>query len=98
MTYDQWKCTDPREYEPEPEECWCEDYDEDWEGRCTCGRCGRIWYKTAADIKADAEREAAFERYIRRTEWKDWLLFPWRRFRAWAFPRKASALDDDIPF
>lgn len=96
MTYDQWKCTDPREYEPE--ECDCADYDQDWEGRCTCGRCGRIWYKTAADLKADAEHEEAFERYIRRKEWSDWLLFPWRRLRARLFPRKPSAIYDDIPF
>lgn len=83
----------------DPLECDCADYDEDWEGRCTCGRCGRIWYKTAADMQADVERAEAFERYIRREEWKAWLLRPWRVLTGWLRPRKpATDIDDELPF
>lgn len=98
-SYDQWKLASPDDYYcDEPEEpCDCIDYDQDWEGRCTCGRCGRIWYKTAADMQADAEREAAFVRYVRREAWKARLLGPWHVVRGW-FPRKRPDPDDDIPF
>lgn len=97
MTYDQWKCTDPREFEPEPEECPCEDYDTDWEGFATCASCGRMWSLTAEQIKADAECAAAYDAYIKREEWKEWLLTPLHKVQSW-LPRRKREMDDEIPF
>ena len=103
MTYDQWKCTDPREYERE--ECEHENYDIDTiEGRCRCDSCGESWYASEADIQAAIDSEIAYAKYIERIE------SPWYRFREWCAghwyslkralqpKRKAAALDDDIPF
>lgn len=104
MTYDQWKCTDPREYEPEPEEeeCWHEEREIDWEGYATCNRCGKGWFASADEIAMEREHSKAYDAFIRREERLDRYWRPmWRFFyRALAFVwrPKPKPVDDDIPF
>lgn len=103
MTYDQWKCTDPREYEPDP--CEHEDYDIDTiEGRCECTRCGERWNASEADWQAGIDSEIFYAQYIERMEspgyrFREWCASQWRSLKRALQPRrKAAALDDDIPF
>lgn len=104
MTYDQWKCTDPREYEPEP--CGHEDYDIDTlEGRCHCDRCGESWHASDEDIQAAINSEIFYAQYIERLEspwyrFRDWCAGQWHDFKyLFKRRRKAGAVDDDdIPF
>lgn len=100
MTYDQWKCTDPREYERE--ECGHDDYEVDTlEGRCHCS-CGVSWHASEADIQAAIDSEIAYARHVEEMESR------WYRFRKWVCGLRFSfglrrrsrvtAGDDDIPF
>lgn len=94
--YDDWKLRDDT---PE-EECWHEEYEADINGRATCDRCGHRWWLTAEEIRWEREREAAYDKMMRKEEWRCWrqewinrLAF-WRRWRK----RKPMSIDDEIPF
>lgn len=99
MTYDQWKC-DPGYDDPPEEECFHEEYDADWEGRATCGRCGHSWFLSSEQIAADHAHSDAYDAYCRAEERREWVrgwvnkLAFWRR---WRKPRHAM-IDDEIPF
>lgn len=105
MTYDQWKCTDPREYEPEPEPCDHDDYDIDTiEGRCHCSHCGDSWHASEADIQAAIDSEILYAQYVERLEspwyrFQEWCSGHWYNFKLLFRPEhRASVSDDDIPF
>lgn len=97
--YDAWKTRSPYDDEPE-EECWHEEYDADWEGRATCGRCGHTWWLTSEEIAADRAHSEAYDQMCRREERRE----RWRQVRDWFrsfLPRRKRQppiLDDEIPF
>lgn len=113
MTYDQWKCTDPRDYDDyddyDPErDCEHEHYEIDvCTGRAECDYCSKSWYLSSEEIDAELDRQANYheemERENRRQWWRD-KTYPVRMFffrvleRVW--PRKACSVlhDDEIPF
>lgn len=106
MTYDQWKCTDPRDCEPE-EECFHEEYDIDWEGFATCERCGHGWFASPQQVEAQRKHEEEYAKWEaeqhRRERWlKLTAPFRWAWYRLWnpLSPRVAikSLNDDEIPF
>lgn len=101
VTYDQWKCTDPREYEPEPEECPCENFDIDWSGYATCDSCGRGWFASPEECEAQRRHEEEYAKWVAEQE------RPWNRFKEWLhahmprWPRflaRPASGDDEIPF
>ncbi len=95
-SYDSWKLASPDdEFE---EECFHEDYEADVNGRATCCRCSHTWWLTSEEIERERQLHAAYDRMMRRKEWReriariiDTLAF-WRRWR------KPAPIDDDIPF
>lgn len=107
--YDSWKLASPdddedRDYE---DECPCDDYDSDWDGRATCNQCGRSFYLTPEQFAAGQRHEAEWAAYCEREERRKfvlWISSPLRWLWHWAVgkisPRLAiKALDDDeIPF
>lgn len=106
MTYDQWKCTDPRDYDPE-DECLCEDAELDWAGLFHCAGCGMVWRASAADIAHAREQAAEYDAWCRKQERREFLrrlTWPirWPIFRLLerVWPRKALRVltDDEIPF
>lgn len=107
MTYDQWKCTDPREYEPEPEECDCIEFDIDWSGYATCESCGRSWFASPEQIEAQERHEREYAEWVQQQSRREFWLkltapFRWAWYRVWnrISPRTAiKSLDaDEIPF
>jgi len=100
--YDAWKLCSP--YDERDEECYHEDYEADINGRAVCDRCGHTWWMTAAEIAAEREHVAAYDKMCRKWEreeywraWRDWFLRPWRRLVNW---RRGHGYftDDEIPF
>jgi hypothetical protein len=105
-SYDAWKLASPDD-EREPEECYHEEFEIDWEGRSHCDRCGEAWWASADEIRFQREQQAEYDAWCRRQERREF----WRRFtrpirwpiyrlleRVW--PRKACSvlLDEEIPF
>ncbi len=82
--------------------CDHDDYDIDIiNGRCLCYRCGESWYADEAQILAAIDHQAAYaereDRENRQQWWRDlWsrMIAPFQRLR----PRRATNLDDEIPF
>lgn len=99
MTYDQWKCTDPREYEPD--ECYHEDYEIGYDGLARCD-CGETWWPSDDEVRSQRERIAAYDAYLRREERLDRYWRPlwrcWFRLLARIWPRKPKPIDDELPF
>ena len=111
MTYDQWKTTDPRDYEDDEYdsafECEHEDYDIDvCTGRASCNCCDHRWYMTGEEIDAELDRQATYhedcerwERQQRRREFWRKLTLPirWPIFRLLdkIWPRKSLSVLDD---
>lgn len=84
--------------EPEPEECWHEEFEADINGLATCGRCGARWWMTVTEIAREGELRTDYDKMIRRAERRErierWLhaLAFWRRWR------KPAPIDDEVPF
>lgn len=97
MTYDQWKCTDPREFEPEPEECPHEGSHVDWQGQAHCDRCGATWWASQEETAAYQNLVREHDVWCRRMEFRDRWFGWWDRLR-WPWPRRKPLLDDDLPF
>lgn len=111
MTYDQWKCTDPRDYEygydDEAEDCPCDEFEIDWEGLATCDRCSRCWRASTEEIKRDRELRSEYDAWSRKQERREFLRrltypirWPIYRLLERIWPRKACRvlLDEEIPF
>lgn len=98
MSYDNWKLRSPDDDLPE-EECFHEEYESNWEGRATCGRCGHSWWLTSEEIAAERANAEAYDAYCQREEWRQWRE-DWRRhrFAFWRRWRKPTPVDDEIPF
>ena len=112
MTYDQWKTTDPRDYEPDYDslhydhDCG-ESFSIDHAGCAICDRCGETWWPNADEVAAYREREAEQDAWLRqraRREFWRKVTYPirWPIFRLLerVWPRKAIRvlLDEEIPF
>jgi hypothetical protein len=107
-SYDAWKLATPPEYDgPDEPECFCEDYEINWEGRATCDRCGHEWWPTPAELEAERQRCAIAAEMLAREERREFwrrLTYPirWPLFRLLerVWPRKACSVlvDDEIPF
>lgn len=106
MTYDQWKCTDPRDYEPE-EECYHENFEIDMEGRAHCNFCSESWRASVREIEEQRAIEAEFNAWCRKQERREFwrkLTLPirWPIFRLLEliWPRRSLIVltDDEIPF
>lgn len=106
MTYDQWKTTDPRDYEPE-DECCHEEANIDWEGRAHCCACGAVWAASKIEIDHQREQQAEYDTWCRQQERREFwrtLTLPirWPIFRLLerVWPRKSLAAlhDEEIPF
>lgn len=103
MTYDQWKTTDPRDYEPE--ECEHAFFEIDWNGRAHCDSCLHGWWASADEIEAQRSHEAEYAQWVADQErWtyrlREWLRGRWFRIRfRWETRHWAKLSDDDeIPF
>lgn len=113
MTYDQWKCTDQREYwgyddYDTERDCEHESYEIDvCTGRAECDCCSHSWYLTSEEIDAELDRQARYYEDMEREERRQWWrnkTYPVRMFffrileRVW--PRKSLSVltDDEIPF
>lgn len=97
QTYDQWKTTDPRDYEPEEEEDYCDhpDYEVDSEGRAHCCSCPHVWWQTADEIAAERRCQDDYDRYIAHYMRWDWLRSRWRKVIGLFWHPKET---DEIPF
>lgn len=79
-----------QEYHPWNDDLWCDDPcapeycdHDDYEidiltGRVSCYGCDHSWWATNDQIKAEAERQAAY------FEWEAEQHRPWNRFKEWA--------------
>ena len=95
-TYDNWKLASP--YDEYPEECWHEEYEADINGRAVCSCCGETWYLTAAEIESEREASVAFDRAMRREEWRQFLSSIISRIAFWRRWTRHTEIDDEIPF
>jgi hypothetical protein len=93
-SYDAWKLASPDDYD----ECLHEDYEADVNGRATCDQCGTVWCLTKDEIERERQLHVAYDRMMRREEWRQWREDWVHRLAFWRRWRKPALIDDDIPF
>ncbi|WP_068018931.1 hypothetical protein [Rhodoplanes sp. Z2-YC6860] len=98
MTYDQWKCTDPREYEPEAEECFHEDYEETSEGVWHCARCDYRWWPSDAEVAHHRFLTVEYDKHCQRMERRAKIEYYVGKLAFWRRWRKPTSIDDELPF
>jgi hypothetical protein len=95
LGYDAWKTRSP---DDEYEECFHEDYEADINGRAHCCYCSHAWWLTSEEIQHERELHAAYDKMMRREEWRVWFSDWAHKIAFWNRWRKPVEIDDEIPF